>query len=126
MKDGTEVAVKVQHSFVKGNTKADLRSMEFLVKIMERLFPDFSIQWLVNETKINIFRELDFTEEGRNSEKLAEMFKHYTWLKVPKVFWEYTTDRVLIMEYVTGGQVNDLKYVKVISIYYYSYINYTK
>ena len=87
--------------------------MEFLVKIMSKLFPDFSIQWLVDETKINIFKELDFYVEGKNAEKVADMFKHYTWLKVPKVYWEYTTDRVLVMEYVDGGQVNDLNYVKV-------------
>lgn len=38
------------------------------------------------------------------------MFKDYSWLKVPKVFWEISTKRVLVMEYVTGGQVTDLKY----------------
>lgn len=113
LQDGTLVAVKVQHHFVRGNVNADIRSMEFLVKVMSKLFPDFSIQWLVDETKINIFKELDFHTEGKNAEKVADMFKHYTWLKIPKIYWEYTTDRVLVMEHVDGGQVNDLNYVKV-------------
>lgn len=91
--------------------------MEYLVRIMSWAFPDFDMQWLVNETKANIFRELDFLEEARNSEKIAIMFRDYPWLKIPKVFWEYSTDRVLVMEFVEGGQVNDVNYVKVAMLY---------
>lgn len=40
------------------------------------------------------------------------MFKEYKWLKVPKIFWEISTKRVLVMEYLTGGQVNDLDYFR--------------
>lgn len=40
------------------------------------------------------------------------MFKDYKWLKVPKIFWEISTKRVLVMEYLTGGQVNDLDYFR--------------
>lgn len=87
--------------------------MEILIKIMSKVFPDFQMQWLVDETKKNIAKELNFIEEGRNAEKVAELFKNYTWLKVPKIFWEYCTERVLVMEYLTGGQVNDLKYIDV-------------
>lgn len=34
------------------------------------------------------------------------------WLKIPKIYWELSTDRVLVMEYCEGGQVNDLEYLK--------------
>lgn len=40
------------------------------------------------------------------------MFKEYKWLKVPKIFWKWSSKRVLVMEYVSGGQVNDLDYIK--------------
>lgn len=113
LKDGPEVAVKVQHHFVRKNTKIDLKAMEFIIKIMSRVFPDFQMQWLVEETKKNIAKELDFLQEGRNAEKVAELFKNYSWLKVPKIFWKYSTERVLVMEYVIGGQVNDVKYLDV-------------
>lgn len=111
LKDGPEVAVKVQHHFVRKNTKIDLKAMEFIIKAMSKVFPDFQMQWLVEETKKNIAKELDFLQEGRNAEKVAELFKSYSWLKVPKIFWKYSTERVLVMEYVVGGQVNDVKYL---------------
>ncbi|CAG9562773.1 unnamed protein product [Danaus chrysippus] len=112
LKDGSEVAVKVQHHFVRKNTKIDLQWMEFIINVMSKVFPDFQMQWLVDETKKNITKELDFLQEGRNAEKVSELFKNYTWLKVPKIYWEYSTERVLVMEYVTGGQVNDVKYLE--------------
>lgn len=113
LKDGTEVAVKVQHYFVRDNVKIDLKWMEFIINTMSKIFPDFEMQWLIDETKRNIAKELDFIQEGRNAERVSSLFSNYKWLKVPKIFWEYSTERVLVMEYVNGGQVNDVKYIDV-------------
>lgn len=111
LKDGTEVAVKVQHPYVLGNSIVDIKTMECLVKIMEWVFPDFKMQWLVEESKKNLPRELDFIQEGKNAERAAQMFNMYPWLKVPKIYWDLSTSRVLVMELVKGGQVNDLEYI---------------
>lgn len=43
---------------------------------------------------------------------MAAMFENYHWLKVPSIFWDISSKRVLVMEYVTGGQVNDLEYIE--------------
>lgn len=72
LKSGQEVAVKVQHPYVLGNSKVDMKTMEYLVKIMEFVFPDFKMQWLVDESKKNLPQELDFLNEGRNAEKVNE------------------------------------------------------
>lgn len=87
--------------------------MEFILHTMSKVFPEFELNWLIEETKKNITKELNFLNEGHNSEKVASMFSHYKWLKVPKVFWDYSTERVLVMEYVDGGQVNDINYIDV-------------
>ncbi|XP_054736771.1 aarF domain-containing kinase 1 [Anastrepha obliqua] len=112
LKTGEVVAVKVQHPYVKGNSRVDMKTMELLVKIMERIFPDFKIQWLVDESKKNLPVELDFLNEGKNAEKVAKQFQKYTWLRVPKIYWELSSPRILVMEYLEGGQVNDLDYIK--------------
>ncbi|KAJ8938163.1 hypothetical protein NQ318_011928 [Aromia moschata] len=116
LKDGSVVAVKVQHPYVQGNSKVDMKTMECLVKIMSLIFPEFKFQWLVDESKKNIPQELNFAQEGHNAEKMADMFKDVEWLKVPKVRWDLTTSRVLTMDFVEGGQVNDLKYIQENSI----------
>lgn len=106
------VAVKVQHPYVRGNSNVDMKTMEVCVRILGWVFPDFKMQWLVEESKKNLPIELDFVNEGRNAEKVAELFKSYKWLRVPKIYWEHTTERVLVMEYVEGGQVDDLQYMQ--------------
>ncbi|XP_045465484.1 aarF domain-containing kinase 1 [Harmonia axyridis] len=112
LKDGTCIAVKVQHPYVQGNAKVDLKTMEYLVKLMSFAFPEFKFQWLVDETKKNIPQELNFEQEGKNAEKIQSLFKNTEWLRVPKIIWDLTTPRVLTMEFVEGGQVNDLDYIK--------------
>ncbi|XP_054272474.1 aarF domain-containing kinase 1 [Macrosteles quadrilineatus] len=112
MRDGKVVAVKVQHPYVKGNSLVDMKTMEILVKIVSWIFPAFKFQWLVDETKKNIPLELDFRKEAKNMEKVRQMFSHFPWLKIPRLYAELSTKRVLTMEYLDGGQVNDLEYIK--------------
>ncbi|CAH0552803.1 unnamed protein product [Brassicogethes aeneus] len=112
LKDGTVVAVKVQHPYVQGNSLIDMKTMETLVKIMSWVFPEFKFQWLVDESKKNIPQELNFMQEGKNAEEVTKLFKDDDWLKVPSIRWDLTTSRVLTMDFVEGGQVNDLGYIE--------------
>ena len=83
--------------------------MEYLVSLVSYIFPDFQFDWLVESAKENLPLELDFLHEGRNAESVAETYKDFEWLKIPKVYWSLSTSRVLTMEYCEGSQVNDLK-----------------
>ena len=53
-----------------------------------------------------------FFQEARNAEKVARIFKDCAWLKVPRIHWPFTTDRVLVMEYCPGGHVNDVDWLR--------------
>lgn len=112
LKTGEVVAVKVQHPYVKGNSRVDMKTMELAVKALALIFPDFKIQWLVDESKKNLPIELDFLNEGKNAEKVQKQFLKYSWLKIPKIYWDYCSPRVLVMEFLEGGQVNDLEYIR--------------
>ncbi|XP_066587316.1 aarF domain-containing kinase 1-like [Prorops nasuta] len=111
LKSGETVAVKIQHKSVKANSYTDIKTMAGLVWITSIVFPEFKFEWLVDETKRNIPQELDFYGEGKNAEKVKNMFSAYQWLKVPKIYWNLTSSRVLTMEFLEGGQVNDLEYL---------------
>ncbi|KAJ8411787.1 hypothetical protein AAFF_G00154250 [Aldrovandia affinis] len=112
LKDGRTVAVKVQHPKVQTQSTKDIFVMEFLLQAVHWLFPDFAFMWLVEEAKKNMPLELDFLNEGRNAEKVAEMLKHFDFLKVPKIHWDLSTKRILTMDFAEGGQVNDKEYMK--------------
>ncbi|XP_069772127.1 aarF domain-containing protein kinase 1 isoform X3 [Narcine bancroftii] len=110
--DGRTVALKVQHPKVQSQCTKDIMLMEVLVQCIAWIFPNFSFTWLVDEAKKNMPLELDFLKEGHNAEEMAEKFKHFRFLKVPKIHWELSTRRVLTMEFMEGGQVNDRKYMR--------------
>ncbi|XP_037096545.1 aarF domain-containing protein kinase 1 isoform X3 [Syngnathus acus] len=110
--DGRTVAVKVQHPKVQRQSSKDIFVMEVLLRGVHWLFPDFAFMWLVEEAKKNMPLELDFLNEGRNSEMVANKLAHLTFLKVPIIHWDLSTKRVLTMEFAEGGQVNDREYMK--------------
>lgn len=109
--DGSTIALKVQHRNVRDNASIDIKCMEALVHIIAWVFPEFKFLWLVEETKRNIPRELNFIEEAKNIEKVSQIFKHYPWLKIPQVHPELCTSRVLVMDFMEGGQINDVEYI---------------
>ncbi|XP_059817610.1 aarF domain-containing protein kinase 1 isoform X5 [Hypanus sabinus] len=111
--------LKILHSQAPQSSLQEIKQViqeelgkEILVQSVSWLFPDFSFAWLVDETKKNMPLELDFLKEGHNTEKMAKMLKHFHFLKVPKIHWELSTSRVLAMEFMEGGQVNDREFMK--------------
>ncbi|XP_064621315.1 aarF domain-containing protein kinase 1-like [Lineus longissimus] len=111
LKDGRVVAVKIQHPDVQSHAAIDMKCMEILVKAVAWAFPEFQFMWLAEETKKNLPKELDFLHEGRNCEKMGKMFSRFTFLKVPKIYWDLSTKRILTMEFCEGGKVNDREYM---------------
>lgn len=109
---GETVAVKVQHPSVLGNSIVDMATMELLVNIVARIFPEFSLMWLAEETKRNLPLELDFVNEAHNTDRVRRMFAHFPWLEVPEIHWDLTTRRVMTMQFCEGGQVNDREYLE--------------
>ncbi|KAL5008762.1 hypothetical protein ScPMuIL_014343 [Solemya velum] len=107
--DGRVVAVKIQHPKVKAHSRVDIETIHFLVSCVAFLFPEFQYKWLGEETKKNLPRELNFLHEATNCQRVERLFKHFTFLKVPKIHWDLTTERVLTMEFCEGGKVDDKK-----------------
>jgi len=109
---GEVVAVKVQHKYVKKHSFVDIWTCDLLVRMVKVAFPQFEFMWLANEMRTNLPMELAFTQEAKNSEKVARIFKDYNWLKVPRIYWPLTTNRVLVMEYFSGAHINDVDTLK--------------
>jgi predicted unusual protein kinase regulating ubiquinone biosynthesis (AarF/ABC1/UbiB family) len=63
---------------------------------------------IIEEISQNVPQELDFINEGHNAELIAKNFAGREDIVVPKIFWEYTTRRLLVMEYMEGIKVTDV------------------
>jgi len=111
-RDGELVAVKVQRPGIREVIDADLDILFEIAGLVERHLPDgelYNPVGTVEEFARSIREELDFTREGRHMEIFKHNFAGDETIYVPKVFWEYTTSRVLTMEYIEGIKISDLE-----------------
>lgn len=110
--DGTVVAVKVQHPKVKLHAQQDMDMMTSALNLVLRFFPEFEFMWISEETKENLPVELNFTNEVRNCLRATDNLKCFPWVKLPEVYPEYCSSRVLTMEFLDGHQCNDTNFFK--------------
>lgn len=92
--------------------KFDLVTMSLLSKLVGLIFPGYRFQWLVSKFEKSIASELDFIGEAKNLERIRENFKDNSMVRVPNVFWDFTTMQVLTMEFCRGCKVDDLDFLK--------------
>ena len=107
-RDGRDVAVKVQYPEIAALVRSDLANVRFLFRAVGWLERDFDVMPLVDELATNVPRELDFVNEGRNAERMGEIFSARDDLGVPAIHWDLSSERVLVMERVEGIKVSDV------------------
>lgn len=112
LSSGEKVAVKVQRPNIDSIVETDLEILEDLARLMESQMDwakEYNILDIIQEFSKALREELDFGLEGRNGEKIAKQFKNNPSIFIPKIHWEYSTKRVLTMDYIEGIKINDLE-----------------
>ncbi|KAH8029153.1 hypothetical protein HPB51_023693 [Rhipicephalus microplus] len=73
---------------------------QLLVNIVAKIFPEFSLMWLAEETKRNLPLELDFINEAHNTERVRRMFSHFPWLEVSSRLGQLYSEMIFVQGYV--------------------------
>lgn len=109
--DGTDVAVKVQRPGVRHQVEIDidiaLTQARWVAEHTE-LFADIDIVAIAEEYAEAVRHELDYTREAANAERFWRAFKDDPTVAFPKVYWEFTTSRVLVLDRIVGVRLNRL------------------
>ncbi|GAA5840887.1 hypothetical protein JCM11251_007630 [Rhodosporidiobolus azoricus] len=108
---GKMVAVKCMHPHLEEFAAIDMRTTTFLLRLVKRVFPSFEFTWLGEEMEQNLPLEMNFLHEAANAARCVKDFSDLknTALVLPEVLW--AKKRVLVMEFIQGGRVDDLDYL---------------
>ena len=111
--DGSRVVVKVQRKDIYETMARDIALLHKAVKLV----PPVSIKGMVDldmvldELWAVTREEMNFLTEAANMEEFAKNNQDVAYVDVPKIYQEYTTMQVLVMEFVEGCGVNDKEYL---------------
>jgi len=111
LKDGTRIVVKVQRPKIKKRIETDLQIMGHLAQLIKKQLPDFQHidpQSVVDEFAQTIRKELDFNIEASNIERFSKNFLNDKRLIVPKVYKEFSTKKILTMEFIDGTSIKNI------------------
>lgn len=115
--NGDMVAVKIQRAGLKELFDVDLKNLKVLAQMLDRFDPKTdgaSRNWvqIYEESARLLYEEIDYVLEGRNADMFRKNFETTEWVKVPGVYWDLTSRRVLTMEYVPGIKINDYQSIE--------------
>lgn len=108
---GEEVAVKVQRPAIKQAVETDLEILQEFARFLEERTEwakTYQIKEMIQEFASSLRVELDYKIEGQNGERIAKQFQDDPNIHTPKIYWAFSTKKVLTMEMIHGIKVNDM------------------
>src|SRR3954454_13788452 len=114
---GEEVVVKIQRPGIRRRVAADLQILKRFAQVVElaKLGRRLSAQDVVADFSDNLAAELDFRIEAQSMEAWASSLHGSPLgrnIRVPRVHWEFTSERVMTMERVNGVRIDDVKEIR--------------
>ncbi len=112
LKSGEDVVIKVQRPDITDTIDTDLKMLRDIAVFAQKHIKEgmiYNFVDIVEEFSHVLHNELDYVKEGQNADKFYHNFINEDSVYIPKVYWEYTTKRVLTLEYAIGVKINDLE-----------------
>lgn len=112
LQSGEEVVVKVQRPGLKKLFEIDLEILKGITRYFQN-HPNWGRgrDWLgiYEECCRILYEEIDYLNEGRNADTFRRNFRNEDWVHVPRIYWRYTSPRVLTLEYAPGIKISHIE-----------------
>ena len=113
--DGRDVVVKLKRPDIYNIMKYDTDNIIDIVTFLEKIGIDTgtSSGYVLNESIEYLLSETDYSKERENAHKMRAAFKGVDWVKIPKVYDDYCTDDMIVMEMVESEKLTEISSKKV-------------
>ena len=119
MRDGREVVVKVQRPNIRELIVEDLDALGEIAQFLDartELGKRYEFENMLSDLRKSLLRELDFTVEAQNLIKLRENLFEFDNIVIPEPVGDFTTTRVLTMDFIAGKKITDLNPLRLLEI----------
>ena len=118
---GEQVIVKVQRPGLKEIFDIDLKNLRVIAQWLQKVDPKTdgaARDWVAifDETARVLYDEVDYQNEANNAQEFAKQFEDTEWIKVPKIYTQYSKKRTMCMEYSPAIKINDSEAIKKIGV----------
>jgi len=116
---GEDVVVKVQRPGLEQLFNLDFEVLHRLVRVLQQYVPStrkYQLEAIYHEFFDLLYKEIDYIHEGKNADRFREYFSDHPRILVPKIYWRYTTRKVLTLEYLPGIKIDDRQTMEACSI----------
>lgn len=110
LKDGTMVVIKVQRPGIYQEMEEDirlLRKASGILKLSDVFSSVVDVNVVLDEFWASAQQEMDFTNEARNAIRFRNEYQDCAWLDAPRVHEDLTSRKVMVMEYISGCEIDD-------------------
>jgi predicted unusual protein kinase regulating ubiquinone biosynthesis (AarF/ABC1/UbiB family) len=107
---GEEVAVKIQRPNIDQLVSMDLSTLKFVIWVINRFVDTgefIDLMGVYREFKRTVYEEIDYVTEAANAIRFREMFKDDSSIYIPRVYEDYTTRHLVVLEWIDGIKIND-------------------
>ncbi|ULL15306.1 AarF/ABC1/UbiB kinase family protein [Paenibacillus sp. H1-7] len=109
---GEVVAVKIQRPNIPAIVATDLEILDDLARLAEHRLAwaaKYQLRDMVYELSQSLRAELDYTNEGRNAQRMAKSFERDPHVRFPSIYWDYTSRNVLTMDFIEGVKTTEVQ-----------------
>lgn len=115
LRTGQIVAVKVQRPDIHEVIESDIRALRRLARRLDR-YPNLirGVDWqgTLDQFHSTITEEMDYEKEARNAEAFRKNFAEWKDVYVPRIYHVFSTQKLIVMEFIEGLKVNDIESLK--------------
>lgn len=107
---GEDVVIKVQRPGLARLFNLDFEILHRLVRWLNRFVKNvrkFNLEGIYREFFELLYLEIDYIHEGKNADRFRQNFQNYQRVAVPQVYWQYTTSKILTLEYLPGIKIDN-------------------
>jgi ubiquinone biosynthesis protein len=107
---GEDVVVKVQRPGIQADIETDLEILDTIAKRAQttKWGKMYDFVRMADDFAYTMRNELDYRREGRNADRFRDNFKRETHLYIPRIYWDISSQYVLVLERIYGVKIDDI------------------